>query len=317
MLARVRASPTPGIHDVGHLAQPAHYRQRHAADDHGPRVEREAGDRGQRPETHADHRDGETPTRPDAGAHDRGGQVHERPEDRDRYATEQGQPGVSRTERGPGGHHRSDTCRAQAAKCDAGCHLGQCQHVRAGHDVVTPRQRLPQRGQRVHRHAGQPEQHQDGSQQHDTRSGRHHHAADDQRTPGGQDEQHGQPSPAGRWPGARQRHREVRHERPDRNDRRPRHRQVQCDPRRAPSGRREHRRHDGRQDEGRGQAETERQHVALGQPGPGRGGGRAAGPRWEPDLDQWPPSTAGPPSPALNRPIAPRPGKLNAWVTIG
>ena len=59
--------------------------------------------------------------------------------------------------------------------------------------------------------------------------------------------------------------------------------------------------------------------MALGEPPKprARSGGRPGPGRHRSDLDQWPPSIGSPPSPAWNRPSAPLPTKLKAWVTIG
>jgi hypothetical protein len=317
VLARERSTPPTRVQRIGHLPEGADQGDRHAGHHHPALGQCEADGGQHRPSRHADEADGQGDARPQPRTEDRRGEIDEGGEDRERHGAEQRKPGMGRAQGCPRrGDHR-DAGGAAGTDRHRDRQLGQRQAVGQEGDRVPPCQRVARRrdgvpgGQaetrkRQRRPGERPPRTEDRDAGHDA------DGADCQQQDGDQ--------PLGRRRGSRpgQCDGEVGHEGADRHGRRADEGKVERCPRAAAERKR------GRGDDPRGDheqarnAETERQHVALGRSllRGRRPGGHPAG-RHRLDLDQCPPSAAAPPSPAWKRPSAPLPTKLKAWVTIG
>ena len=310
------AAARRGVEDVADLADRSGERDGHPADNCRGRGEREAGGGERRSDEHAGDAEDEPRGGPDPCAQHGRGEVHERGEDRERHGAEQPDPGVRGAHPGPGLEHRPIADGGEAAERDPGGELDERGAVGERHDRMAARERVAQRRQRLDRDEHEPGEHGD-------RADAGQPAADDGdagHDGGGAERQQEQRRRALERAArlrAGERDREMRHERADGDRGGAGEGEVDGGPRRAVAQDRGDGGHDGAGEQQPGRTETERQHVALGPAGacgPG-GGGTAA--RHRCDLDQCPPSIGTPPSPALNRPRAPRPTKLKAWVTIG
>src|SRR5688572_10750366 len=316
VFAAEAAASTHGIGDVSGLAHRPDQRECRSHDDGRSLIQREADRCQWRTDDHAHRSCAEREAGPNPRTHDRRRQVDEGAEDGQRDGAEQGEPRMRRAKSRPGRDHRLQARGDHAAEDDAGRQLRQGREVGHRHDRVSSGKRAARGRDRLPRGESKPDDHRNGADDGPARHGDGHAEHSGSRTHGDQHESRDalrrrlRPSPG-------QSDREVRHEDADCGRRRASQREVQRGPARSTLHYSHRRRHDGGPHERPGCGETERQDVALCQSLPtSRLGGAPTG-RHRSDLDQWPPSIASPPSPAWNRPRAPFPTKLKAWVTIG